>query len=336
MEKDNLSVTRIRNEGKEWVDAFNTFANETGENVKVENADGIDTSKTWEEIEWDDVKADIAKQMLKDEVPIDSEKIDGYEDASSDQWDKFYKKFQESFFKNRSYLGKEFPELSGINSFEAIKNNQTFHFSGKDINTPVVLEIGCGVGNSLIPLMELNPDKYFIGFDCSKTAVELFQKREDFNKEKCHLFVLDPITEEINSQVPNNSIDVAILIFVLSAIAPKHMDRVLKQIFDSLKPGGILLLRDYGQYDMTQMRFYAKKNPNKMAENYYRREDGTFTYFFEKETTNKLFGSVGFLCEDTKYDTRVLYNRKRMLKMYRVWIRGRFRKPTTGSVEKTE
>jgi hypothetical protein len=33
---------------------------------------------------------------------------------------------------------------------------------------------------------------------------------------------------------------------------------------------------------MTHLRFYAKKTPNKMAENYYRRADGTFAYFFEK------------------------------------------------------
>jgi SAM-dependent methyltransferase len=262
---------------------------------------------------------------LKDEVLLDQDIVDNYELETSDKWDKFYMKNQQSFFKNRTYLGREFPELSGPNSFEVIDNKDCYHWD-RDTLIPTVCEIGCGVGNSIVPLMELNTDKYFIGFDCSSTAVEIFQKRE-FNKEKCHLFVLDPTLENMNTQIPDNSIDIAILIFVLSAIAPKHMPNVLQQIYASLKPGGILLLRDYGQYDMTHLRFFAKKNPNKMAENYYRREDGTFAYFFEKEATNELFSAAGFTCENTCYDTRVLYNRKRMLKMYRVWIRGRFRKP---------
>jgi tRNA G46 methylase TrmB len=39
----------------------------------------------------------------------------------------------------------------------------------------VVMEIGCGVGNTIFPLMELNHDKYFIGFDCSAHAVANFK-----------------------------------------------------------------------------------------------------------------------------------------------------------------
>lgn len=97
-ESKELSVTRIRNEGKEWVDVFKTFS--TGDqSVKVclcprtlrfrtelrsflhfltpqveqDEAEHIDTSKTWEDIEWDDVKADMAQRVLKDEVLLDQD-----------------------------------------------------------------------------------------------------------------------------------------------------------------------------------------------------------------------------------------------------------------------
>jgi hypothetical protein len=57
------------------------------------------------------------------------------------------------------------------------------------------------------------------------------QKREGLAQDMCHLFVLDPTTEIIQPHVPDCSVDVAILIFVLSAIAPKHMESVLAQIW---------------------------------------------------------------------------------------------------------
>ena len=47
-----------------------------------------------------------------------------------------------------------------------------------------------------------------------------------------------------------------------------------------LAPGGVLLFRDYGRYDMAQIRF---KSGSKIAENLYRRQDGTRSYFFSAE-----------------------------------------------------
>jgi len=117
---------------------------------------------------------------------------------------------------------------------------------------------------------------------------------------------------------------------------------------------------------MAQLRFFARKNPNKMGENFYRRGDGTFAYFFEKgsslasfnsrtiqrhptvkgnvffdhcfailmifsshhvEATRAVMESVGFQTRDLEYDTRILQNRKRKLKMYRVWLQATFVKP---------
>lgn len=202
---------------------------------------------------------------------------------------------------------KEFPELSP-EAEEKESDTSKFPWipSGK---TAVVLEIGCGVGNTLCPLMELNPMKYFIGFDCSQHAIENFkvtlllhnsylmeQKRERYNEDQCKVFVLDITREAIPDTIPENSVDIALLVFVLSAISPQYFESVLKQIFKVrwkgsfthlkvLKPGGILFFRDYGKYDMTQMRFSAKKRPNKMGEDYYVRGDGTLTYFFEKGKT---------------------------------------------------
>ncbi len=105
----------------------------------------------------------------------------------------------------------------------------------------------------------------------------------------------------------------------------------LQKVYQKLKPGGIVILRDYGLYDMTQMRFINKRG-RKLGENFYMRADGTRTYFFSKgillfslkyllifaiESLEGMFTQAGFVTSVVKYNTRELRNRKRRISMYR-------------------
>jgi methyltransferase-like protein 6 len=193
----------------------------------------------------------------------------------------------------------------------------------------VVLEAGCGVGNTIFPLIKLNPDKYCYVFDFSPSAIDILKRNPEYNEANVTAFVCDPTNQEVpTSIVADNSVDIAVMVFFLSAVDPDKMNAVLSHIYKTLKPGGVVIIRDYGMYDMTQMRFINKRG-RKLGENFYMRADGTRTYFFSKENLESRFNQVGFTTSIVKYNTRELRNRKRKLSMYRVWISGRFVKPAT-------
>jgi tRNAThr (cytosine32-N3)-methyltransferase len=160
------------------------------------------------------------------------------------------------------------------------------------------------------------------------------------------------VTSEGEDSLPPSlaeaSVDVVVLIFILSALAPDQWNSALRNIYRVLKPGGEVLFRDYGRGDLAQVRFRKSRY---MEENFYVRGDGTRVYFFEKEELADMWGNwtpehelqvdskeIGderddqivtqgvFEVMDLGVDRRLIVNRQRKLKMYRCWMQGRFRK----------
>lgn len=91
-----------------------------------------------------------------------------------------------------------------------------------------------------------------------------------------------------------------------------------------MKKGAVVYFRDYGRYDMAQLRF-AKRGNQKLGENFYLRHDKTRAYYFTLEEVQELFESVGFTMLENRYCYRVIENRKEQKRMYRVWIQSRFK-----------
>jgi methyltransferase-like protein 6 len=173
-------------------------------------------------------------------------------------WDLFYKRNETKFFKDRHWTAREFKELC---------------IGGEDSFMPkVMLEIGCGVGNLIFPLLEDYPHIFVYACDLSPRAVEFVKLHPSYNENVIKAFQCDITTDEISNEIALESIDIATLIFVLSAIHPNKFRQTLWNVFKVLKPGGIVLFRDYGLYDMAQLRFKAG---HKISENFYMRQDGT-------------------------------------------------------------
>ncbi|EFN77703.1 Methyltransferase-like protein 6 [Harpegnathos saltator] len=209
----------------------------------------------------------VAKRLTAEEIDkmeaqnsrlVSAFRANQLEKDAKKHWDLFYKRNDTRFFKDRHWTMREFEELlGGLGSMESQN---------------VLLEVGCGVGNLVYPLIE-DGAKYSKIFACdiSSKAIELLKSHTLFDAETIEAFQTDVTSETCFSKI-DCSINIATLIFVLSAIHPNKFCKVAENIHSVLGSGGILLFRDYGLYDMAQLRF---KPGHKISENFYMRQDGT-------------------------------------------------------------
>jgi methyltransferase-like protein 6 len=198
------------------------------------------------------------KLQLQDKRLVSGHQAARLELYAKRYWDLFYKRNERRFFKDRHWTVREFKELC---------NDSDNSYMPK-----VMLEVGCGVGNLIFPLIEEDTKMFVYACDLSPRAIEFVKSHPSYNENTIKAFQCDITTDEISKEIELESIDIATLIFVLSAINPDKFHQTLQNVFTVLKPGGVVLFRDYGLYDMAQLRFKAG---HKISDNFYMRQDGT-------------------------------------------------------------
>lgn len=290
----------------------------------LEKQEDVFNHNAWDHVEWGEEQIQFAEEKIakQSENPVSDFDRKRFNDKPEKFWDIFYKNNKENFFKDRKWLQIEFPllyEVSSENCKKAVK----------------ILEIGAGAGNTMLPVLRQNsnPDLKIIGVDFSKNAINLIRNSEDFNSVNGGAYVWDLANEklELPEEVEENSVDIVVMIFVFSALAPEQWNFAMQNLNKILKPGGKILFRDYGRYDLAQVRF--KKN-RLLDENFYVRGDGTRVYFFAEEELRDIFvKKAGFIEEKIATDRRLLVNRKKLLKMYRIWLQAVFVKPSEVSAD---
>ncbi|RVE63031.1 hypothetical protein OJAV_G00163430 [Oryzias javanicus] len=257
-----------------------------------------------------DLTQDELDRLKTERVLVSEFKQLKLEKEAKKNWDLFYKRNTTNFFKDRHWTTREFEELKACREFESQKL--------------VLLEAGCGVGNCLFPLLEDDLNIFVYACDFSPRAVEFVKQNPLYCPERCCAFQCDLTKEDLTENVPEGSVDVVTLIFVLSAVHPEKMKMALENINKVLKPGGSVLFRDYGLNDHAMLRFKAG---SKLGENFYVRQDGTRSYFFSKERLAQLFEGAGFVSVVNDYVLRETVNKKEGICVQRVFLQSKFTKP---------
>ncbi|KAI3468104.1 hypothetical protein Pfo_024767 [Paulownia fortunei] len=235
-----------------------------------------------------------------------------YEKDAKKYWDIFYKRHQDRFFKDRHYLDKEWGH----------------HFSGEERR--VILEVGCGAGNTIFPLLATYPDIFVHACDFSPRAVNLVKMHKDFTEARVNAFVCDLTSDDLCVHIAPSSVDIVTMIFVLSAVSPEKMPIVVQNIRKVLKPNGRILFRDYATGDLAQERFTGKEQ--KISENFYVRGDGTRAFYFSDEFLENLFKENGFNIEEHVLCCKQVENRSKEIVMNRRWVQAVFRAADTNSI----
>ncbi|KAG8970657.1 hypothetical protein FRC05_000515 [Tulasnella sp. 425] len=222
----------------------------------------------------DRIQTALSRQRM---APVPEDKKEKYNSRPALYWDIFYKNNQNNFFKDRKWLQREFPQLESVTSADA--------------GPKTVFEVGCGAGNVVWPLISANknPQLKIWACDFSKHAVRVVKSNPLYSNPPCGTVrssVWDLSSQTLPEGLEPESVDIAVMIFVLSALHPTEWAQAIANIFTLLKPGGFVVLRDYGRHDLTQLRF---KEGRLLDENFYIRGDGTRVYFFEATELGRLF-----------------------------------------------
>jgi tRNAThr (cytosine32-N3)-methyltransferase len=102
-----------------------------------------------------------------------------YNTKPAKYWDQFYSWNENNFFKDRKWLHNEFPELLEATRanvcWRSRRSSSLPHNVALQAGSRRIVEVGCGAGNTVFPLLRLNenPQLEIFACDYSAKAVEV-------------------------------------------------------------------------------------------------------------------------------------------------------------------
>ncbi|XP_055983196.1 tRNA N(3)-methylcytidine methyltransferase METTL2A isoform X2 [Sorex fumeus] len=272
----------------------------------------------WDNVAWSEEQAAAAEARVRENSAqrVCPEKRVDYEINAHKYWNDFYKIHENGFFKDRHWLFTEFPELAPHESQNHLKDLLP------ENNKPEMSEHKSSVdGPDLVTEEQPRCSSNSLGLKTLSVEKNITQKFGDMEicTEAFPGFSATYRILEVGCGVGNT---------VFPILQTNKMQSAISRLSRLLKPGGMMLLRDYGRYDMAQLRF---KKGQCLSENFYVRGDGTRVYFFTQDELHTLFTTAGLERVQNLVDRRLQVNRGKQLTMYRVWIQCKYRRPPVSS-----
>nr|XP_047917522.1 mRNA N(3)-methylcytidine methyltransferase METTL8 isoform X4 [Anser cygnoides] len=144
-------------------------------------------------------------------------------------WKKSYgddSTFAQGYVYNKKQSKSVADNPQGKNCEEELGRLESFPGSGA---TYRILEVGCGAGNSVFPILKVicnTPGTFLYCCDFASGAVELVKSHSSYNSAWCSAFVHDVCDDALPYPFPDEILDVILLVFVLSTIHPDSKTRV--------------------------------------------------------------------------------------------------------------
>ncbi|ETS65223.1 hypothetical protein PaG_00292 [Moesziomyces aphidis] len=294
-----------------------------------------------------EVEATISTLLAQNRRTATAFTVTKHSNDAAKNWDKFYKNHADKFFKDRHWTSREFGTAVGSSSVKPEDDrDEEAQLVAADVarqGSAVLLEVGCGVGNMLYPLLEANAGLRVHCCDFSQRAVDMVRTHPRYDAARVNAFVFDLTSSQpsLASLLKKEPYDAwpapatVSLIFVLSAIPPHLHLQVLKSLADLLADnpsGGHILFRDYAYGDLSQVRYHTKKDAawaepsllsDEPGQNWYRRGDNTFNYFFQPHELDALAQQLG-LQGEAQLLRRTAVNRKSEVNMQRRFVQAKW------------
>ena len=118
-----------------------------------------------------------------------------------------------------------------------------------------ILDLGCGTGRNSCLMYKYNGDEgYILGLDVSEEMAGQFNKKcQKYDNVKFKSSRIDiPLSFD-------RKFDVVFMSFVLHGLPHEARLKVVKNIYDNLKPGGRFCLLDFSEFKMDEMPKLHKK-----------------------------------------------------------------------------
>lgn len=241
-------------------------------------------------------------ERLQKQVPASDYKKQKLRKEVCRNWDVFYCRNEDKFFKDRWWTEKEFFKIC-----EHLNLQDKLNY----------VDVGCGVGNLIFPLKKQHPNWHCYGFDFSRNAVQILRDRATTSNLIVTAEVADLSIPDLTLPFPLANL--VTVVFVLGSLPPEQHIAAVRNVRKLLVDGGTVVVRDYGINDHAMIRF---GRGCKLDKHFYARQDGTLAYYFRKEELDNLFGSVGFRVQCSEYVMRKTVNFKKDISADRVFVQG--------------